>query len=53
LTGARPRNRKQLLAEAAAGLFARDGFHNVGVGDIAAACGITAPALYQIGRAHV
>ncbi|WP_424185308.1 TetR/AcrR family transcriptional regulator [Actinokineospora sp. G85] len=47
MTGARPRNRKELLAAAAAGLFARDGFHNVGVGDVAAAGGVTASALYR------
>ncbi|OLR95018.1 TetR/AcrR family transcriptional regulator [Actinokineospora bangkokensis] len=45
--GARPRNRKALLARAAADLFAQRGYHAVAVGDIAAAAGITAPALYR------
>ncbi|SDC42368.1 TetR/AcrR family transcriptional regulator [Actinokineospora iranica] len=43
----RPRNRKAQLAEAAAELFGRRGYHSVGVNDIAAAAGITGPALYR------
>ncbi|MGQ0837823.1 TetR/AcrR family transcriptional regulator [Actinokineospora sp.] len=43
----RPRNRKAQLAGAAAELFGRHGFHAVGVNDIAAAAGITGPALYR------
>ena len=42
-TGAR---RGQLTA-IAAGLFARDGYHNVTVGDIAAAAGLSGPAIYR------
>ncbi|WP_018682988.1 TetR/AcrR family transcriptional regulator [Actinokineospora enzanensis] len=43
----RPRDRKARLAEAAADLFGRRGYHAVGVNDIAAAAGITGPALYR------
>ncbi len=43
----RPRNRKAQLAEAAAGLFGKHGYHAVGVVDIAAAAGVTGPALYR------
>ncbi|CRK55960.1 Transcriptional regulator, TetR family [Alloactinosynnema sp. L-07] len=45
--GRRPRNRKAQLAEAAAELFGKRGYHAVGVNDIAAAAGITGPALYR------
>ncbi|WP_245614098.1 TetR/AcrR family transcriptional regulator [Actinokineospora inagensis] len=41
------RNRKGQLAEAAADLFGRRGYHAVGVNDIAAAAGVTGPALYR------
>ncbi|RLK61702.1 TetR/AcrR family transcriptional regulator [Actinokineospora cianjurensis] len=41
------RNRKAELAAAAAELFGRRGFHAVGVNDIAAAAGVTGPALYR------
>ncbi|EWC60946.1 Transcriptional regulator, TetR family [Actinokineospora spheciospongiae] len=43
----RPRNRRAQLADAAAALFGKRGYHSVGVGDIAAAAGITASALYR------
>ncbi|SDJ15999.1 DNA-binding transcriptional regulator, AcrR family [Actinokineospora alba] len=43
----RPRNRKAQLAEAAADLFGKRGYHAVGVNDIAAAAGITGPAVYR------
>ena len=39
--------RQAQLAAIAADLFRRHGYHNVGVGDIAAAAGITAPAVYR------
>ncbi|GAA3038920.1 TetR/AcrR family transcriptional regulator [Actinokineospora globicatena] len=41
------RNRKAELAVAAAELFGRHGYHAVGVNDIAAAAGVTGPALYR------
>jgi len=41
-----PTRREQLLA-AAAELFARHGFHGVGIDDIGAAVGISGPALYR------
>ncbi|WP_285502610.1 TetR/AcrR family transcriptional regulator [Actinokineospora sp. NBRC 105648] len=50
MTGApvrRPRDRKAQLAVAAAELFGRRGYHAVGVNEIAAAAGITGPALYR------
>jgi AcrR family transcriptional regulator len=39
--------RKLELQEAAAGLFRERGFHNVSMDDIAAAVGLTGPALYR------
>ncbi|MFJ4783993.1 TetR/AcrR family transcriptional regulator [Streptomyces sp. NPDC088794] len=50
-SGAPPRpgkpTRRDQLAAIAAGLFARDGYHNVSVQDIAAAAGLSGPALYR------
>jgi AcrR family transcriptional regulator len=43
----RPRNRKAQLAEAAAELFRKHGYHQVGVNDIAHAAGVTGPAVYR------
>jgi AcrR family transcriptional regulator len=43
----RPRNRKEQLTEAAAELFRRHGYHGVSVNDIAAAAGVTGPAVYR------
>lgn len=43
----RPRDRRGQLAAVAADLFRRHGYHNVGVNDIAAAAGITGPAVYR------
>ncbi|OLF17918.1 TetR/AcrR family transcriptional regulator [Actinophytocola xanthii] len=43
----RPRNRKAQLADSAAELFRRHGYHQVGVADIAATAGVTGPALYR------
>ncbi|WP_307867713.1 SACE_7040 family transcriptional regulator [Umezawaea beigongshangensis] len=43
---ARPTRRDQILT-AAAELFARHGFHGVGIDDIGAAVGISGPALYR------
>ncbi len=43
----RPRNRKALIVDAAIVLFHRDGYHRVGMEDIASAVGITAGALYR------
>ncbi|MDT8911612.1 helix-turn-helix domain-containing protein [Amycolatopsis sp. PS_44_ISF1] len=43
----RPRDRKAQLAAVAAGLFRARGFHGVGINDIAAAAGVTGPALYR------
>ncbi|WP_033293878.1 TetR/AcrR family transcriptional regulator [Amycolatopsis jejuensis] len=45
--GTRPRDRKAQLAAIAAELFRARGFHGVSVIDIAAAAGVTAPALYR------
>lgn len=50
--GARPatrrrRDRKAQLASVAADLFRQNGYHAVGIGDIAAAAGITGPAVYR------
>ncbi|WP_432847301.1 TetR/AcrR family transcriptional regulator [Amycolatopsis sp. CA-161197] len=45
--GSRPRDRKAQLAAVAAGLFRARGFHGVGINDIAAAAGVTGPALYR------
>lgn len=44
---ARPRDRKRRIQEAAATAFARNGYHAVGMQDIADAVGISAPALYR------
>jgi AcrR family transcriptional regulator len=43
----RPRNRKAQLTDAAAELFRRYGYHGVSVNDIAAAAGVTGPAVYR------
>lgn len=43
----RRRDRKAQLAGVAAELFRRHGYHAVGIGDIAAAAGITGPAVYR------
>ncbi|MGM7678515.1 TetR/AcrR family transcriptional regulator [Microbacterium sp. A94] len=43
----RPRDRKRHIQEAAASAFARNGYHAVGMQDIADAVGISAPALYR------
>jgi AcrR family transcriptional regulator len=46
VNGAKAGRREQILA-AAAELFARHGFHGVGIDDIGAAVGISGPALYR------
>ena len=43
----RPRDRKRHIEQAAALAFARQGYHAVSMQDIAAAVGISAPALYR------
>jgi AcrR family transcriptional regulator len=43
----RPRDRKAQLASVAAELFRVRGYHGVGINDIAAAAGLTGPALYR------
>ncbi len=43
----RPRNRKAQLADSAAELFRKHGYHQVSVHDIAAAAGVTGPAVYR------
>ena len=43
----RPRNRKAQLADAAAELFRKYGYHQVSVNDIARAAGVTGPAVYR------
>ncbi|HVV13852.1 TetR/AcrR family transcriptional regulator [Amycolatopsis sp.] len=43
----RPRDRKSQLAAVAAELFRARGYYGVGINDIAAAAGITGPALYR------
>ncbi|MEC3977830.1 TetR/AcrR family transcriptional regulator [Amycolatopsis sp. H20-H5] len=43
----RPRDRKAQLASVAAELFRARGYHGVGINDIAAAAGVTGPALYR------
>src|SRR5688500_5972175 len=40
-------NRRDQILAAAAELFARHGFHGVGIADIGAAVGIAGPALYR------
>lgn len=44
---ARGAARRRKLTDAAGALFARDGYHNVTVGDIAAAAGVSGPAIYR------
>ena len=50
-TGPTPRTgagtRRAQLTAIAGALFARDGYHNVTVGDIAAAAGLSGPAIYR------
>jgi AcrR family transcriptional regulator len=46
VVSATPTRREQILA-AAADLFARHGFHGVGIDDIGSAVGISGPALYR------
>lgn len=43
----RPRNRKQLIVEAASRVFSAHGYHAASMEEIAAAVGITAAALYR------
>lgn len=43
----RPKNRRALIAMAAAELFCRRGYHLVGVDEIASAVGISGPAVYR------
>lgn len=45
--GRRPRDRKKQLAAVAAELFGKRGYAGVGINDIAAAAGVTGPALYR------
>src|ERR1700687_1320073 len=42
-----PRNRKDLLLNAAAAQFRERGYHNVSLDDIAADVGISGPAMYR------
>jgi AcrR family transcriptional regulator len=44
---ARGAARRRKLTDAAGVLFARDGYHNVTVSDIAAAAGVSGPAIYR------
>lgn len=44
---ATPGSRREQILAAAAELFARHGFHGVGIDDIGAAVGISGPALYR------
>ncbi|WP_435178987.1 TetR/AcrR family transcriptional regulator [Actinacidiphila sp. bgisy145] len=44
---ARGTARRRKLTDAAGALFARDGYHNVTVWDIAAAAGVSGPAIYR------
>ncbi|WP_218781982.1 TetR/AcrR family transcriptional regulator [Streptomyces sp. CS113] len=46
-TAARPRNRKQLIVEAAGRVFSERGYHKASMEEIAAGVGITAAALYR------
>ncbi|MEU6534802.1 TetR/AcrR family transcriptional regulator [Streptomyces sp. NPDC047000] len=46
-TGSRPRNRKQLIVEAAGRVFSERGYHRASMEEIATAVGITAAALYR------
>ncbi|MFF2370916.1 TetR/AcrR family transcriptional regulator [Agromyces sp. NPDC058110] len=43
----RPKDRRQQIAMAAAEAFSERGYHQVSMGDVAAAVGISAPALYR------
>lgn len=43
----RPRNRRHLIARAAALAFSERGYHGVSMEDIAASVGVSAPALYR------
>jgi AcrR family transcriptional regulator len=43
----RPHNRRAQLADAAAELFRKHGYHQVSVNDIAQAAGVTGPAVYR------
>jgi AcrR family transcriptional regulator len=45
--GRRPRDRREQLAAVAAELFRAHGYARVGINDIAAAAGVTGPALYR------
>jgi AcrR family transcriptional regulator len=47
LPTATPGSRREQILAAAAELFARHGFHGVGIDDIGAAVGISGPALYR------
>jgi AcrR family transcriptional regulator len=47
LPAAAPGSRREQILAAAAELFARHGFHGVGIDDIGAAVGISGPALYR------
>jgi AcrR family transcriptional regulator len=47
LTGEKGSRRREQILAAAAELFARHGFHGVGIDDIGAAVGISGPALYR------
>jgi AcrR family transcriptional regulator len=46
-TGTRPRNRKELIIQAAGEMFHERGYHAVGLSEIAARVGVSAPALYR------
>jgi AcrR family transcriptional regulator len=46
-TAKRPKNRKAQISMAAARLFCERGYHGVGVDEIAAAVGISGPAVYR------
>ncbi|MGW1064168.1 TetR/AcrR family transcriptional regulator [Streptomyces aureus] len=46
-TATRPRNRKQLILDAAGRVFSERGYHNASMEEVAAAVGITAAALYR------
>ncbi|WP_199545677.1 TetR/AcrR family transcriptional regulator [Streptomyces sp. N35] len=47
IAATRPRNRKQLIVEAAGRVFSERGYHAASMEEIAAAVGITATALYR------
>ncbi|USQ85322.1 TetR/AcrR family transcriptional regulator [Streptomyces phaeoluteigriseus] len=46
-TAARPRNRKQLIVEAAGRVFSERGYHTASMEEVAAGVGISAAALYR------